>query len=118
MKEINYSEIDVEVRELCKALNQIHGINTVESCFGHGEDNIYIWLKCYSIELLNHFMWAMCHRWANISCRPDSDWTIQINNADTDRDANFLSLLLIGKNGLTQKDCDKLASQITKWVEK
>jgi hypothetical protein len=36
-------EMDPECVALCDAINQIPGIETVESCCGHGEETFKVW---------------------------------------------------------------------------
>lgn len=55
MIDINYEEIDAEIRELVKVLNDIDGFETNCSCCGHGKNPCMIWLKIDSIEALNKF---------------------------------------------------------------
>jgi len=42
---IPYDNFDPEVVPLCKALNTLPGIETIESCCGHGEYPFRIWFK-------------------------------------------------------------------------
>ena len=50
---IPYDCMDEEVVGLCKALNNIDGVETIESCCGHGEYNCYVELKVTDITTLN-----------------------------------------------------------------
>ena len=109
-------KIDIELAKLVEALNKVDGITTNSGYFSHGQYDIKIWFNCDSIENLNVFLWGFCFRWGCISIRQDSDWIIMIDNADTGCTSKFLRLLLIGKKKFTQKQCDKLASQIELFV--
>lgn len=40
----NMEEVDKEIQDLVKKLNQIDGISTTESCFGHGVAPVRVWL--------------------------------------------------------------------------
>ena len=55
MIEINYEEIDQEIRDLVRELNNITGIETTCSCCGHGKEPCRIWLKIDCIATLNEF---------------------------------------------------------------
>jgi len=47
--------LDPEVVDLCKALNAIPGVQTTESCSGHGRRKLRVWFRCAQIEAL----WAV-----------------------------------------------------------
>ena len=66
---IPYWDIDYPIRDLCVALNAINGVETTESCCGHGKTHCYIWLKFDKLETIykflhfcmNHeFHWNLC----------------------------------------------------------
>ena len=42
---IPYEEMDPEVVQICKALNALPGIETTESCCGHGKERFRIWFR-------------------------------------------------------------------------
>jgi len=44
-REIDYTPMDPEVVDLCKAINSLPGLITTESCCGHGESTFRIWFK-------------------------------------------------------------------------
>jgi hypothetical protein len=54
--EIPYDEIDFEIKELCRLINAVDGIETEESCFGHYKERCEIYLKVESVEVLNKFL--------------------------------------------------------------
>ena len=54
--EIPYEDIDLEIRNLVSYINDIDGIETIESCCGHNEKPCFIWCKAESIEALNSFL--------------------------------------------------------------
>ena len=37
--------IDPECASLCRAINGIAGLTTIESCCGHGKSEFHIWFK-------------------------------------------------------------------------
>jgi hypothetical protein len=62
--EVDYSQIDLELREVIKMLNQIDGVGTVDSCFGHPEDpsmhqnqhlEAFIGLTCTDAQRFTNF---------------------------------------------------------------
>ena len=56
-------KMDAEVVTLCKALNRMPGIRTIESCCGHGGSPYHIWLKANGLKFLPKMLyWFMsCH---------------------------------------------------------
>lgn len=44
--------MDKEVINLCKALNKLPGIKTVESCCGHGQHEFRIWIVAKDLSNL------------------------------------------------------------------
>jgi len=44
--------LDVEVVDLCNALNGLPGIRTIESCCGHGENPYHLWFKTKGLRYL------------------------------------------------------------------
>ncbi len=44
--------MDRECIKLCKALNKLGGISTIESCCGHNRDPYRIWFWCSDIKFL------------------------------------------------------------------
>jgi hypothetical protein len=50
MSEKIYEEMDEEVIPLCRALNGLDGITTVESCCGHGDRPFLIWFIVDNVD--------------------------------------------------------------------
>lgn len=50
MKEIDYSELDAECVELCKVINSIRGLCTIESCCGHGKEPYHIFFTVKNLK--------------------------------------------------------------------
>jgi len=59
----NHKGIDKECVELCKAMNLFPGIQTVESCCGHGKDSYRIWFIPKSLSCLPELLYWFdgCH---------------------------------------------------------
>lgn len=53
---IPYNDIDFEIRDLCIELNKFDGIETIESCCGHGKYPCMIWFVVESIDDLNNLI--------------------------------------------------------------
>lgn len=60
-------ELDQECINLCKAINSIPGIETVESCCGHGESPYLIWIRVRNVGMLPHLTYWLdgCHSGLN-----------------------------------------------------
>jgi hypothetical protein len=114
---ISYDEIDLEIRELCKALNRVPDIMTTSCCSGHGKHPAHIWLKCASVKWLNRFMWAGCRRWFCIGRYYDDDWTIQISNGDTSRSSHYINLVIISKVNTPINQIETLTKGINKFMD-
>lgn len=77
---IPYDDIDYELRNLIKLMNNIDGIETVECCCGHGEAPCYIWFKADSIEDVTRFQYKYLYG--------SRLWRISIDMTDIDIDEN------------------------------
>jgi len=55
--------MDVQCEQLCKAMNMLKGIRTIESCCGHSKDTYRIWFKADSLEVLPKLLYwfSACH---------------------------------------------------------
>ncbi len=56
-------KMDAEVVALCDAMNRFDGIQTSESCCGHGERPFHIWFVATEIDVLPPLLYyfATCH---------------------------------------------------------
>ena len=77
---VPYENIDYELVELIKCINEIDGIETTECCCGHGTSPCQIWFKADSIEDVTHFSYSYLYR--------NQLWRIVINLTDVDIDDN------------------------------
>lgn len=75
---IPYDDIDKELVELIKCINNVKGIETVECCCGHGEAPCYIWFKADSIKDVTRFQHSYLYR--------SKLWRITVNMTDADID--------------------------------
>jgi hypothetical protein len=117
LRKIPYDEIDDEIRKLVKALNRVPGLQTVESCHGHGKHGLFIWMRFESIPSLNRFLWGMCHRFLTISTYTDDKYRLIVSNGDTNYFSKTLKLVLVGPVGETKENCDFLAERINNFVD-
>ena len=49
------SNMDKEIIELCDLINSYNGMQTFESCCGHGEDRIRIWFRVWDMDVVSEF---------------------------------------------------------------
>ena len=49
--------VDPEIRELLELINNVDGIETTESCFGHNIRPCRIWCRARDVEALNKFIY-------------------------------------------------------------
>lgn len=75
---IPYNDIDYELRDLIKYINNIDGIETTECCCGHGKAPCQILFKADSMECLTKFWHKYFYR--------DSNWRIVLKMRDSDID--------------------------------
>lgn len=87
---INYKDIDYEIRDLIRYMNEFDGIETVESCFGHNEEPCRIWFKAESIKAIVDFSFRL------FDCQ--DIWKIEIDTGDINRDWDDLHFLLYSSN--------------------
>ena len=67
--------IDPECQVMCKAINSLPGLRTIESCSGHGESEFHIWFLCDAKNLRSL---AIVAYWL-MSCHGGNpDWTLQV----------------------------------------
>lgn len=75
---IPYDNIDYEIRDLIRYINSIDGIETVESCCGHGKRPCSIWFKADDIGSVTRFIYRYLYR--------NNNWRIKIVMSDNDID--------------------------------
>jgi len=104
MFKLNYSQnydeqMDVECIPLCDALNSLPGIQTCESCCGHGKKPFAIWFRCTS-ELGLRFLGRCIDRryW-----RYGNNWRIELDNSDLNYDHSVFTMTSHGYWGTDLK---------------
>lgn len=76
--EIPYSDIDYEIRDIIRYINEIDGIETTESCCGHNEYPCRIWFRADNTECLTHFWYDYFYG--------NPNWRIALDMTDVDID--------------------------------
>jgi hypothetical protein len=64
--------MDPECVRLCRAMNGLPGIKTIESCCGHGEKPFRIWFMADKLESLPRLLY-----WFD-SCHSGCDWPVEV----------------------------------------
>ena len=57
------ADMDGECLALCQAINSIDGLETIQSCCGHGEKPFRIWFRCKDLNCLPKLLYFIdrCH---------------------------------------------------------
>jgi hypothetical protein len=84
--EIDYNDIDFEIRDLCKAINEIDGIETLSSCCGHGIKPCAIRFQIEDISVLNRLLYFCFNH--------EHKWKIYADMSDPILNSNTLILFL------------------------
>lgn len=92
-------DLDPEVRELCIALNSLEGIQTTNSCCGHGVRPLRIWFdvdfRRYP-EGLRQLSRFLCNRYHNYAVPHAEPMRVGLHHSDTNP---FLGFMLEGGTG-------------------
>lgn len=107
---MNMSKIDAPCHALVQALNLVKGIETSESCCGHGEDEFHIWFDADNLECLPNVLYWFdgCH------CG-FYDWRVE---AKTDCGKSPVFFMVSGPQGSAgYLQADTIAGLITKDVQ-
>lgn len=84
--EIPYDDIDIEIKELVRLLNQFEGIETESCCFGHHKIPCMIYFKAETIEDIVNLSFNL------FDCQ--HLWHIEINTQDIHKDWKDLHFVL------------------------
>ena len=80
---INYELLDKECVDLCKALNAMDGVRTVESCCGHLRSRYNIFLKCDNFSTLAKIARSVDRNYS------DGKWELLVDSSDQEPCFNF-----------------------------
>ena len=108
-----YTKMDAECVSLCKAVNSLKGIQTIESCCGHKKNAFRIYLITESIEylpdLLYHF--DSCHNGF-------SGWEVYIRTDCAKSYPIFRIEKDIKSSGDAYKEAESIAENILNDIQK
>ena len=71
--EIDYDELDDDIVDIVKAMNQFEGIQTTSSCAGHNSEGYvcgFVRFKANSLDSLVHFLEQLPHSGFGLGGRP------------------------------------------------
>lgn len=72
------NDIDYFCIDLCNLLNRLPGVQTFESCCGHGTQPYCVWFRCDNIDTLSRLGRAVNKNYS------DGNWEIVIDSCDGD----------------------------------
>ena len=96
--------MDIECVPICKAMNKVPGILTVESCCGHGKTPFHIWFEAKSLTALPALLY-----WFNSCHCGFSGWSVQVT---TDCGCSSVTFMVEGPVGAYKE-----ANHIAKLIE-
>lgn len=107
------SKMDPQCVELCDALNCIPGIETVESCCGHGKFRFSVWFRVTDPSSL-----FIIGRITSRNYMPAPQWSCKVEVVDSDRKNPVRFHLSSGKTkGIkAYKQSSELAKEIYKYL--
>lgn len=56
VKELEEEPLDIEIKKLVYLINQVDGVETIDSCFGHHGMPCRIWVRIKDIDTANRFI--------------------------------------------------------------
>lgn len=56
VKELKEEPLDIEIKKLVYLINQVDGVETIDSCFGHHGMPCRIWVRIKDIDTANRFI--------------------------------------------------------------
>jgi len=95
--------MDKECISLCKAINSISGLQTTESCCGHGDTPFRVWFTTEDLDALPDLLY-----WLNYCHSGCSGWQVTVT---TDCVKSPVSFCIEGPVG-AYKEAEKIASLI------
>ena len=102
--------MDKECVSLCESVNLLLGIETCESCCGHGEHEFRIWFEAEDLEDLPSLLY-----WLDSCHCGFRGWLVIATTDCAMRPVIFLIEGPIGEQAYTE--ADEIAGLITGWVE-
>ena len=106
------ADMDSECVSLCYTLNRFPGVETTESCSGHGERPFYIWFRCDNIDTLSRLGRAVDKRYS------DGNWEIVLDSCDNaPRGCFWLRSKSVLSNDELLKSINRLDTDIIYWFQ-
>lgn len=104
-------KMDTECLALCDAMNKMPGIQTVESCCGHGEEEFRIWFMAENLESLPALLYWFdgCHSGIY-------GWSVQVKT-DCAMSPAFFSARSRSKGEMAYKEANVIADCIEEYLE-
>lgn len=105
------SDLDKECKDLFLALNSLPGIETTESCCGHGRDSFDFWLRCANLNDLFPLMRAVDRRYAGGNYAKWT-WRLEVSLGDMCPFISFRLTSGVVSNDLIYEQADHIAKTI------
>lgn len=88
--------MDEHCIRICDKLNTLPGVETIESCEGHGKHAFNVWFDCTDINSLNFIMFMFSKRYSSYG----QNWNVMLADSDN-RNPKIMNFLLtsIGNYG-------------------
>lgn len=103
-------DMDKECIELCRAINRLPHLITVDSCCGHVQHGFWIFFQAHRLQALV----PLCY-WVDVCHCGQKGWRVV---ATTDCGMSPVSFLLEGPSGEEgYKGAEVIADCITEWIE-
>lgn len=107
--EVDYGpDMDEECRSLCDALNSVKGIQTSESCCGHGERPFHVWFKVTDMKGLFFVTRCVDRRY----WKQGHEWGITLHVGDTIEDGILPTGFLLGSEKVGEEAYRQAASLV------
>jgi len=103
--------MDKECIKLCDALNEIKGVETSESCCGHGVRPFSVWLKCDNSKQLFPLIRQISRNYAN------NDWHCEVALTDMENRPIIFHLYSFNIGNEAYREADKIADRILEFLK-
>jgi len=108
-KELDQTGWDKEVVALCNAINSIPGLETYESCCGHGKEAFQIWFKANDLKALIVLARAFDRRYGGLA-----NWHCYLDMDDTE--PVVFRIESESKGELAYAESEQVANNIKYWA--
>lgn len=90
--------MDKECERLCNAMNLYPGIETYESCCGHGDRSFCIWFTAESLDVLPNLIYWF------VACHSGCNWPVCVKTDCTAAPATFFVEGPVGEKAYEQAE--------------